>query len=246
MRTIASAYAHLRTIYGDSNRLRLSHGSGERLALLMLAHADLCRVIRKEQGQLLPTALAQYCAWYMCLAEGLFVERGGAILARAMARKYPSGHCGYCQQNPCACSQLTRSTHKQNGVKDSGQEKWRIRTWQDHLGAVYGPNNVCRGVYHGVMRLSEEIGEIGGLVLGIDHSASVTEVLEQECAGELADVLAWLLAIAHLTGHCLESAIKAYYERGCPACGERRCLCAVRAEGKPTFRTSANLVALRS
>lgn len=242
MRTINGLYRHMRSLYGASNSLRMRHGAGERLAYLGLAHADLCRVLRKEQGEYVPVALAQYTAWLLCLAEGLFAERGGRIMAEAMAYKYPSAHCGYCHKNPCECSQLVRSTHKLNGDKDETQARWTLRKWQDHLSSVYGPNNVCRGVHHAMMRLSEEFGEIGALIVGLDHAQSQTTVLEQECAGELADILAWVLAVAHQTGHCLESAVVALYKDGCPQCKHDRCACAAILGGGCTMRRAQELM----
>ena len=43
---------------------------------------------------------------------------------------------------------------------------------------------------------------------------------QEELAGEMADVLAWLATLANIRGVNLEGAVLRKYGRGCPGCGK--------------------------
>jgi len=53
----------------------------------------------------------------------------------------------------------------------------------------------------------------------------------EERRGEFADVLAWLVTLANITGIDLEEAVAAKYGRGCPGCQQFECVCPIA--GKP-------------
>lgn len=90
----------------------------------------------------------------------------------------------------------------------------RIEEAQSLMQRTYGMRDRARGAERTFLWLVEEVGELAeALRHQPDH-------LEEE----FADVLAWLLSLANVTGVDLDAAMKKYAS-GCPRCHGVPCAC---------------------
>jgi NTP pyrophosphatase (non-canonical NTP hydrolase) len=87
---------------------------------------------------------------------------------------------------------------------------------------MYHAKDAARGVDGTFMWFAAEVGELAEAL----RSGSA-----EERRGEFADVLAWLVTLANITGIDLEEAVAAKYGRGCPGCQQFECVCPIA--GKP-------------
>lgn len=86
---------------------------------------------------------------------------------------------------------------------------------------MYSSKDAERGVDGTFMWFMEEVGEL---------AAALREDDRDELAAEFADVLAWLVTLANITGVDLAEAMQAKYGGGCPGCGEMVCTCGTAAK----------------
>lgn len=86
---------------------------------------------------------------------------------------------------------------------------------------MFGHKDQQRGIDGTYMWFMEEVGELAGALRGGNG---------QELQGEFADVLAWLVTLANLSGVDLTEAIRSKYITGCPRCGENICTCQLSAK----------------
>lgn len=93
---------------------------------------------------------------------------------------------------------------------------------QAKIREMYYEKDVARGVDGTFMWLMEEVGELASALRGND---------QENLAEEFADVIAWLVTIANVSGVDLAAALTAKYGHGCPGC--RRLVCTCPAEEKP-------------
>ena len=196
----------------------------ERYAFLCLAGGDLSRCCRKEQTFLYPIALAQTLAWFFCIIDELFRSPGGEILASAIGEKYPTGHCGYCGKFPCVCKEASRPPNAPE-PRSPTQFAWTLREWQQHLDALYGPNNRKVGIDRVINRFLEEVMEVGLVLYNVDGFNESLEKTRDRLAREMADILAWIFAIAVVLDIDLERAVLDLYGQGCPVCHTTPCSC---------------------
>jgi len=98
------------------------------------------------------------------------------------------------------------------------QVHWSLSDWQEHLHRVYGERNACLP-HDEVLRLFAEIAEVGILCIGAPEGE------EEMLQAEVADALAWLLAIASRFEIPLERALHQTYGAGCPLCRAFICVC---------------------
>jgi NTP pyrophosphatase (non-canonical NTP hydrolase) len=91
-----------------------------------------------------------------------------------------------------------------------------LADFQSLIDRMYSRKDVARGVDGTFMWLMEEIGELAG---------ALRNGSPQELAAEFADVLAWLVTIANVSGVDLTQAVHDKYGRGCPGCGRMVCVC---------------------
>ncbi len=90
-----------------------------------------------------------------------------------------------------------------------------IADFQRRIEDIYFERDNARGLGGTFMWFVEEVGELATALREGDKSAA---------EGELADVLAWLMTLASISGVEMETAI-AKYGDGCPACKETPCGC---------------------
>ena len=91
----------------------------------------------------------------------------------------------------------------------------RISEFQELIREQYYERDSDRGMPRTFMWFTEEVGELAE-ALGKDDREAL--------AGEFADVFAWLVSLASLSGIELEEAI-GKYAGGCPKCGGTPCGC---------------------
>ena len=87
---------------------------------------------------------------------------------------------------------------------------------QRRIAELYGAKDAARGDSATFLWLAAEFGELAeALRAGSD----------EELAGEMADVLAWLATLANLRGVDLEAAVLRKYGLACPGCDASPCRC---------------------
>ena len=213
---------HFFSLYSRRNRIFLP-GLRERVDFLNLAIGDLQDAIRKDYGsRAIGMALARGVSRIFCITEHFkefpFVE--------FMARKYPATHCNYCQQWPCTCAErrpdaiLTESALPE-------QLNWSLGDWCEYFQLLYGAPNRARGIENILNRLFKEVSELLSLSMRVQNGALALpiEKIEEEFALELADALAWTIAVADCLGINLEQAVLERYESGCSKCRMNPCHC---------------------
>lgn len=81
---------------------------------------------------------------------------------------------------------------------------------------LYGPRDAARGQEQTFLWLIEEVGELAQALRGKGQHTKEEE---------FADVLAWLLSLANVSGVDLERALLAKYPHHCPRCKAKPCAC---------------------
>ena len=211
--------AHFFRLYERRNRIFLP-GLSQRIGFLNLAIGDLQEAIRKEYGlEILKVALARIAARIFCVAEHFW----SLPLIEAITQKYPAGHCSYCQKFPCRCPENRSNSILRPVSKD--QLNWTLKQWQEHFNALYGKKNKKKGIENLLNRLSKEASELLSLQMVIPNTTMNLDEIEKEFALELADALAWTIAISNFFGIDLEEAVLQRFGKGCWKCGQIPCNC---------------------
>lgn len=96
-----------------------------------------------------------------------------------------------------------------------------LRDMQVLIERMYGVKDEARGTSGTFMWLMEEIGELAAELREQKPEEAPSEALELE----FADVLAWLVTIANVSGVDLDVAFRKKYAAGCPGCGKLECDC---------------------
>ena len=224
--------AHLGKLFGPRNAIYLP-GIQNRISFLSMGARNLEDAIRKElgngeRGKTLASLFARICA---------LVEHFRTIsLSITMSRKYPRAGCAYCQRLPCRCLDSNRPDH-QLSLGNNEQLAWSIREWQEHHELVYGSHNRQpeNGIHNALHRLFAEIAELETLCLITANSESGYDQanLRQLYTLELADVFAWVMAIANLLHINLEETVISLY--GLPGAPCRKCGQLPCSEGPPNM-----------
>lgn len=87
---------------------------------------------------------------------------------------------------------------------------------------MFGHKDQKRGIDGTYMWFMEEVGELAGALRAFDGADPQKR---EELQGEFADVLAWLVTLANLSGIDLTQAVRKKYITGCPRCGKDVCQC---------------------
>ncbi|MBU1039303.1 hypothetical protein KKC17_03735 [Patescibacteria group bacterium] len=213
---------HFFKLYGKRNRIFLQNLL-QRIVFLNLAIADLQEAIRKQADPAdLKIALARIVSRIFCVADYFASDQ----LAVVMSQKYPNSHCSYCQKLPCKCPEKRPSSILTN--PNPTQLNWTLKQWCRHFKKIYGAKNKSKGLENILNRLFKEISEL--LILAMKtpstFSAHTTiDDIEIEFSKELADTLAWTIAIANLLTVDLEQAVLERYGNGCWKCHNTTCTC---------------------
>lgn len=211
---------HLFHLYGRRNRIFLS-GLRERIDFLNLAIGDLQNAVRKEAGLFcLEVALARVVARIICIAESFY----SLPLVEVLVKKYPASHCTYCGQSPCRCLER-RPGYVLVSQALGEQLRWGLGQWSTHLNGLYGEKNRQRGIENVINRLFKEVSELLSLQMGISRATDSLGKIEEDFALELADTLAWTIAVANLLGIDIEKATLDRFGQGCWNCHQNPCIC---------------------
>lgn len=214
---------HFFELYGRRNRIFLP-GLLERILFLSLAINDLQEALRKDvERSLLKMAMARIVSRIFCIAEHFH----NLPLINALAMKYPFGRCAYCMQFPCACRE-SRPDATLVVIVEEMQMTWSLRNWCHHLNAVYGAKNenTPNARENLLNRLSREVSELLSILMDLPNNTETIDEIEFEFALELADTLAWTIAIANLLGVDLEKAvIERFVRTNCWNCHQKPCIC---------------------
>ena len=90
-----------------------------------------------------------------------------------------------------------------------------IEEFQKKIEGIYFDRDSARGVEGTFLWFAEEVGELAGAIRSGD---------DENLREEFADVFAWLVSLASITGVRMEDAIAKYAE-GCPCCRKTPCAC---------------------
>jgi NTP pyrophosphatase (non-canonical NTP hydrolase) len=189
------------------------------MAYLKGAIESVQRSVRKGDKKQLERSLAGAVAWFFCVVE----HYEELPLARAMASKYSLRHCTYCRRMPCACKSRRQAIKE---VKPNRRQlKWGLAQWCHHLDTVYGMANRRDGLDRAINRLGEEMTEVDRAIVGRFNLRSTPDQIQWYLARELADVLAWIIAVANICQVNLEVVTWRVYRKGCPVCRKSPCAC---------------------
>lgn len=217
---------HFFRLYGRRNRLYLS-GLRDRIDLLIIGVGDLQHAIRKcpnDKGKI-GLALARVVSRTFCVAESFSGKNHRGIpLVRCICGKYPIELCTYCAQRECQCKEDRKpSTPIPDELRNPDVD---FSAWTWALRDVYGARNKSRGIENLLNRLFREVSEFISLSYKVQDGTMGLDLIEEEFANELADVLAWTVAIANFFEINLEACVENRYVRnGCWNCKKNPCVC---------------------
>lgn len=211
---------HSSKVYGRRNRIYAASPI-DRINCLNLAIGDLQDGLRKGGSkERLAIALARIVSRIFCFAEA-FVK---LPLVPMMVRKYPASGCSYCHQFPCGCGENRANSRPVQEVEEA-QLFWRLSDWQKGLGALYGENNRRKGMDYVLLRLFKEVSELLSFEMQIPETQLSVKEIEEELALELADTLAWTIAMANMLEIDIQASFVERYGNGCGKCNVTPCGC---------------------
>jgi len=215
--TLDSLQARLGEIFGERDRIYFD----ERYARIQLFEngvADLFDGLRRSQrAEDYEVPCARVVARIFCIAnsfEYLPVSNG-------MMEKFPVEGCAYCGTSPCICADNRGEVHL--ATPNAFQQNWNLRQWQLHLDNLYGEPNRAKGIWFATTRLAVETNELVSAEDSIRHMT--IEEAKNTYTHELADSLAWTIAIANILGVDLQKATEDRFGNGCNNCGSVPCRC---------------------
>ncbi|MDP2676372.1 MAG: hypothetical protein Q8O83_01670 [bacterium] len=217
-------YEHFFGLYGERNRYFMPD-LGDRIDFLAIAIGDLQDAIRKNaHTDLIGLALARVVSRIFCIAEYFnFYTIHRLNFANALASKYPHV-CAYCKTKPCNCPGGVRPAYDLN-LSHGNQDEWALRDWCNHLNELYGANNKQKGIENLINRLSKEVLEMVILRFNMERRKIDRIEMIKEVGLELADALAWTIAVANYLEINLEHCVLSRYGSGCWNCKAKPCVC---------------------
>ncbi len=109
----------------------------------------------------------------------------------------------------------------------------KIEEFQRVIEHMFGHKDSARGVEGTFMWFMEEVGELSADLRSFSKlknaGADAAELAHHKERMELefADVFAWLVTLANMTGVDLEETVRKKYVNGCPKCGKAECVCRI-------------------
>ncbi len=226
-RTIQDWLIHFRTLYGERNECYFRGGLQQRIAFLHLAVDELARVIRQDEYSSMARALSRVLARTLTVAD-YFRE---LPLTECLASKYALGHCSYCGEIHCICGDDKRPPVT---LGDAGAIA-TVLTFHGLATALeetYGPKNRERGVLRALLHLMEEVNEIGRIEYSLPVLPQTPAQMRRDFAFEVADCIAWTLAVSNLLGVDLDATLEARYGSVCWHCQHKPCDCLISTLGQ--------------
>lgn len=209
-------------LYGRRNGIYFS-GLITRITALNIVIGDLQEAIRKNQSIVnIGMALARIVGRIYCVADNF----KSLNLVDAMIKKYPESWCSYCGSAPCQCPENRKDPDLMfDAEMRFHQIYWQLTDWQSHLTKIYGSRNKEKGLENLLNRLSKEVSELFSLQARIPNLDMSLNQIESEFALELADTMAWTIAIANFYGINLQEEVFKRYSNGCWKCHQNPCEC---------------------
>lgn len=209
-------------LYGKRNSIYFS-GLSARINSLNIVIGDLQDVIRKKHSKKkIGMALARVIGRIFCIADNFT----SLDLSKAMAIKYPVNRCIYCGEEPCICKEdRPEPKYLLDKINIDQWHIWTIGDWQEHLAGIYGAKNRKKGKEKILNRLTKEVSELLSLQARIPELKMSLDEIEMEFAYELADSLAWTIAVANFFRIDLQDEIYKRYKDGCWKCHDCPCEC---------------------
>ena len=219
--TLEQLKRHFFELYGRRDKMYLA-SLEKRINYLSSGIGDLQDAIRKEAGApSIGDALSRVVRRVFCIAEHF----KHLDFVGTMTKKYPLTKCTYCQKLPCKCPPMRPKVALEEG--NSEQRDWNLLRWCTSFNKLYGPKNKFKGVENLLNRLFKEATELQLLLLQVESgqkTISLSEA-EEEYLLELADTLAWTIAVANFLDVGLEAEVWGKYGSGCKKCRQMPCLC---------------------
>jgi len=215
---------HFAELYGARNNIWLSNRL-DRIVFLNMGVKSLQDAVRKNgddnvSREILETMMARVSSRIFCVAHGV----NNTSISKGLIEKYGKG-CGYCGNIPCKCMER-RSVFIPNKVITPEQQNWGLSDWQLHLNSLYGNKNKAKGVYAATDHLSQEVVELFHLEYVLVPKMGVKRWdIEHEYSKELADCMAWTIAVASIIGIGLDIATKGRFWPLCWNCQQKPCIC---------------------
>jgi NTP pyrophosphatase (non-canonical NTP hydrolase) len=125
-------------------------------------------------------------------------------------------------QEPSAAASTSGAAAAPSNAGSSSTAALTLPALQQLIQQMYAAKDAKRGIEGTFLWFTAEVGEL---------AEALRAGTAAERAGEFADVLAWLVTLANLTGIDLQTAIEQKYARGCPGCQQFVCRC--QPAGKP-------------
>lgn len=204
-------------LYGSSNARFSETGIANRIMLAVSRASNADRKYPEE----VPARPCHCVSWSFALANKVGVD-----VNMALALKFQEV-CGYCCAKPCKCRER-RSEHRAPTICNPEQLIWQPHQWQEHLVGLYGRANRRSGGNTCFRRLYDEVGElieIAERLGGIDIQSTSPSDINRLYTGEIADVFAWLFAVADILNISLEKEVWEHFKNGCPHCLSNPCSC---------------------
>ncbi|MDP4009492.1 MAG: hypothetical protein Q8P53_00720 [Candidatus Shapirobacteria bacterium] len=216
--TLDNLQEHFINLYDRRNNVYLP-GRNIRIELFYRGVADLVDAVRKEANEYnVENMLARVVSRIFCIANGI----NNVSVAEGMRIKYPANGCFYCHNVPCQCQEKRNEPDTTLDVS-SAQKNWSLKDWQKHLNNLYGDKNKNHGISYMLLRLSSEMGEL----ITEEHQVSkrMMDEIESGYQLELADSLAWTIAVANFLNIDIQHAVESRYKNGCQKCSQPSCVC---------------------
>ena len=151
-------------------------------------------------------------------------------IASSIWSKYPS-RCPYCSRASCGCGrysldekrQLLRSIYEQGRDLRRAAPRHPLEYYVEMFRGIYGSKNEGRSIQELAYQLQTEVCEIQSLALRRDvlREADTNLLISQE----LADAIAWHLALCDELNIPIVTAFSDFFASGCPRCCESQCAC---------------------
>ncbi|MDP3298265.1 MAG: hypothetical protein Q8N09_11895 [Thermodesulfovibrionia bacterium] len=189
---------------------------------------NIVRNITREEDLIKPIS------WLVAFASKYDIDIQESFISR-----YPEA-CPYCIEKPCVCFKTDKQplVHKYAHQKEKELSEKYLRILNSKtlitfdyatsiIATVYPNNEIIwryAGPWYHFAKLQEEIAELHEAMSGVFKG----EKDKRAIAGEITDVLAWLLGIWHIKFQTIsfDEEFKSYYRTGCPVCKEEKvCTC---------------------
>jgi diguanylate cyclase (GGDEF)-like protein len=238
------------SIYGDRNSER---DQFKIFAHLVEVAGGFAKVVRKGSN---PIQVAQFLGKLLAWYSALSIKLGYRDIEYVVWEKYPY-ICPYCDRPSCFCepdrayATLSSVKLRERRYENRDRRPKRIADWQKMFFDIYGIRNRLLGSGTGrelegtsgqllvaLNRFYEEMGELG-------EAIRLQHVYPIAISSELADVFAWIMAVAntlplHLADpeFSMERSLWSQYPGECTYCSKKQCICA-NDRVRPSLMASA-------